>query len=121
MALAESAKVSSMSDGYLFPSLAVDGSGNVGITVTASSASADPSIVLFTHRKTDPSGQLTGPMTLMAGSHVYACNGVNPVGWGDYAASVQDPGDATRLWSVAEYGASATACQWQTRLIQYRP
>ena len=121
MSIAQSAKVSSPTLGYLFPALAVDATGNVGIAATVAGTTRNPSVVLFSHRTTDPVGQLSGPVTATVGIQTYACDGVSPVGWGTYAMGTQDPGDPTKLWAVAEYGGAAIGCQWHTRLIQYQP
>jgi hypothetical protein len=120
MTLANKAKVSSPTLDYTFPVLAVTSSGDVGITASAMSSSTYPEIVLFSHRTTDGANALTGPVIAVAGTQSYACV-KNPVGWGTFAMSVQDPGDPGKIWAVQQYGASATACQWQTRLIQFQP
>ena len=121
MTIADSAKVSSPTLDYLFPSLAVDVNGNVGMVATATSASTDPEIVLFSHRTSDAKSAVTGPLVATPGTNVYACGGANPVGWGDYSTTTRDPVDPTKLWAVEEYAASTTACAWQTRILQFTP
>jgi hypothetical protein len=121
MTLAQSAKVSSANDAYLFPSIAADVSGNVGMVATAASASTYASVVLFGHRATDPLGFVSPPLVAASGTHAFTCNSGNPVGWGTYTHAYQDPADPTRLWAVEEYGASPTDCQWHTRVLQFTP
>ena len=121
MTLAQTGKVASASEDFLFPSLSVDTSGNVGIVATATSLAEDPSIVLFAHHASDPPGVVGARVVAIAGTHSYSCNATDPVGWGDYSTTVRDALDPTALWSVEEYAASGTPCAWQTRLIEFRP
>ncbi len=52
--VSQTAKISSATTSYVFPSLGVDSNGNVGITAAALSATTDPSILLWGHRVSGP-------------------------------------------------------------------
>jgi len=119
--LSQEGKVASASEDYLFPSLSADSSGNVGIVATASSATEDPSVALFAHHAGDAPGSVGPRVVASAGTHAYSCNATDPVGWGDYSTTARDPLDPTALWAVEEYGADATPCVWQTRIVEFRP
>ena len=126
MKLTQKAKVSDASLSLLFPTLAVDDSGNVGIGASGFSKSQAPSVYLFTHLTTDPAGQMNGPFLAHAGSQSYSCDKGRqadhaPVGWGTYSATVQDGSDRMKLWTLQEYGGSATPCVWKTRVIGFQP
>src|SRR5262249_20217923 len=117
-------KVSDPSLSFLFPTLATDGRGNVGIAATGSSSSQYPSVYLFTHLANGPTGKINGPFLAHAGTESYSCDksparGANVVGWGTYSATVQDGSDPMKLWTLQEYGGSATLCAWKTRVVGF--
>jgi hypothetical protein len=127
MAITQKAKVVHPSLGYLFPTLAVDGRGNTGIAASGSSGDKYPSIYLFTHRAGDAAGTIHGPELAYAGTQSYSCTKSPPqllkdnvTGWGTYSATVQDASDANKLWTLQEYGGSATPCVWKTRVIGFQ-
>ncbi|HEY1960704.1 MAG TPA: hypothetical protein VGH28_34065 [Polyangiaceae bacterium] len=121
MSLAQSAKVSSATEGYLFPSLAVDSMGNVAMIATSVGPSTNPSVVAFAHQTTDPSGFVSAPLVVAKGTSPFTCISTNPVGWGTYTNAFQDPSDPTKVWAVEEYSASSTDCQWHTRVVELTP
>jgi hypothetical protein len=118
MTIHQKAKVSHATLGYLFPTLAVDAKGNIGIAATGGSSTTAPSIYLFTHRAGDAPGTINGPLLGHAGTHSYSCK-TDPVGWGTYSATVQDASDATKLWTLQEYAGSETPCVWKTRVLGF--
>jgi hypothetical protein len=118
LTLTQKAKMSNSSLGFLFPSLAVDSSGNVNIVVSGASTSQSASIYGFYHLTTDALGVLHGPNLLRAGTGTYSCAGQTPSNWGTYSFAVQEPTDGTKLWAIQEYSNSATLCNWFTRFIQ---
>lgn len=126
LTLNQKAKVSHPSLALLFPTLATDARGNVGIGVTGSSHAQYPSVYLFTHMASDPTpGKINGPFAAYAGTESYWCDKgparpPNPAGWGTYSATVQDGSDPMKLWTLQEYAGSATPCVWKTRVLGFR-
>ena len=117
--LSQSAKISSASLGYIFPTSAIDNAGNDYICATSSGSAQNASIDCWTHKTTDSAGAINGPTRVITGTQVYAvCGGNNPVGWGTYSKTTYDPLNPTTVWTLQEYGASATACLWQERVAQ---
>lgn len=117
--LSQSAKISNASLGYIFPTSAIDGLGNDYICATSSGSAQNASIDCWTHKTTDSAGVINGPTRIITGTQVYAvCNGASPVGWGTYSRTTYDPLNPNSVWTLQEYGASATACFWQERLAQ---
>lgn len=117
--IVQSAKISSASLGYLFATSAMDALGNDYVCATSSGASQNASIDCWTHKVSDAAGVINGPTRVITGTQVYAvCGGNNPVGWGTYSDLVYDPLNPNSVWTVQEYGASATACFWQERVAQ---
>jgi hypothetical protein len=123
MTLSQKAKVSDSALSLLFPTLAVDGRGNVGIGLTGGSTTQHPSIYLFTHLTSDSQGKVNGPFLAQAGTETYTCGkGPDPktVGWGTYSATVQDGSDPLKIWTLQEYAGSAVPCVWKTRVIGFQ-
>ena len=119
LSVLQQAKLSDRSLGYLFPSLAVDGSNNTLITATACSTTLYCSVVIFYHLTSDGSGVFHGPNLVTSGSANYqVCTTTPHPGWGTYTTTAQDPADTTKLWTFQEYAASATPCRWQTRILE---
>ena len=122
MTIAQKGKISDPTLGYIFPSIAVDQRGNVGIAATGSSASQFASTYLWAHHANDLPGVMHGPVLAKAGTAAYACDGgVSPAapGWGTYAKTVRDPSDGGRLWTAQEYGGSSVGCVWTTSVIAF--
>jgi hypothetical protein len=83
---------------YYYPSIAVNKDNDVMIGFSCSSKSNYVSTCYTTRRSSDPAGQ-TDPVTMIkAGSGVYT----GPR-WGDYSATVVDPLDDTKFWTIQEY------------------
>ena len=117
--ITQSAKISSSSLGYIFPSSAMDAAGNEYICATSAGSAQFASIDCWYRLATDAANIINGPTRVITGTQVYAvCNAVNPAGWGTYSDVVYDPLNPNAVWLDQEYGASATACFWQERLAQ---
>jgi len=108
----------------LFPSIGVDNKGNVGIVAASSSEKDYLSILLWTHRTTDPANTFNPPITVVAGTKPYTCpNRMNlaliasAVGM----LTVRDPLDGSKLWTTHQYSGDATPCVWNSRIIEYQP
>lgn len=118
-AIVQSAKISSSTLGYIFPSSAMDAAGNEYICATSAGSAQFASIDCWNHLATDAAGVINGPIRVITGTQIYAvCAAHNPVGWGTYSDVVYDPQNPNAVWLDQEYGASATACFWQEHLAQ---
>ena len=104
----------------------MDAAGNVGIVAISSTATTDLSILLWTHRKSDPPNTLNGPTTIIAGTKPYTCEPDRAF------ASIANPsGVDTMLWhgsfgrhEVMDHRAlgerDAGRCVWNTRIVEYQ-
>ena len=124
MALTRKVKVAEPALSLLFPTMAVNGSGDIGVGLTGGSDSQWASIYLFTHLNDEPADKMNGPFLAQSGTERYSCDkgpahGAT-VGWGTYSATVQDGSDPMKLWTLQEYAGSATQCAWKTRVIGFR-
>lgn len=119
LTLNQGVKISSTGDDLIFPSLAVDSQGDVAIAATGVSTVQAPSIYEWHHLADDSLGAMHGPNLLRLGNHSYSCK-ANPVGWGTYSATVQDPSNGMNFWTVQEYGNSAAPCNWVTHIVDFQ-
>lgn len=122
--VAQTAKIAGDDVSPLFPSIGVDNKGDVGIVAASSSEKDYLSILLWTHRATDPANTFSAPMTVIAGTKPYTCpNRMNlaliasAVGM----LTVRDPLDGSKLWTTHQYAGDATPCVWNSRIIEYQP
>jgi len=120
----QTAKIANENVNPLFPTIGVDNKGNVGIVAASSSPTTDLSILMWTHRTSDPPNVISGPTTVIAGTKPYTCpNKMNlalissAVG----VLTVRDPRDGSKLWTTHQYSGDATPCVWNSRIIEYQP
>jgi hypothetical protein len=123
--LSQTQKVA-LTDHLLWPSIAVDPSGNVGIIAnTVNSTTKYLSIEAFSHHAADAPGVLSGPTPVIAGTTSYTCSlsTTNPAQTGNPVgvSSFRDPLDPTALWVSQQYANDSGDCHWRTRIIEYRP
>jgi chitodextrinase len=118
-AIIQQAQFADPSYDVLFPSVAVDANGNLGIGFTKTSATEFPSVYVTGRLATDTINTLRTPVLATAGTTGYSCPPTSPVGWGTYSVTVQDPSNPLTLWTYQEYAHSATACQWATRWVAF--
>ncbi len=105
---------------YAFPSIAVNKNDDVLVGFSSFSASEPASARYAFRLATDPANTLQLPSVLKDGEDCYYkdfSSGRNR--WGDYSATVVDPTDDTRMWTVQEYaetsaGAGAYDDRWGT-------
>lgn len=121
--VSQTAKISGSEFNPEFPSVGVDAAGNVGIVAISSTASTDLSILLWSHRRSDPPNTLNGLTTIIAGTQPYTCETdkkfasiANPAG----VDTMLDPLDGTKLWITEQWGNNAARCVWNTRIIEYQ-
>jgi hypothetical protein len=115
----------STADHLLWPTIGVDPSGNVAVfTNMVNATSTYLGIEAWTHAATDPLGALTAvSMPVMSGTVAYNCSGQTTAQTGNPAgvSSVRDPLDPTALWVTEQYSTRSGSCQWNTRVVEYRP
>jgi hypothetical protein len=106
-----------------FAAVGVDSAGNVGIVAISSTATTNLSILLWTHRKSDPPNTFNGPTTVIAGTQPYTCEEnrnfasiANPVG----VQTALDPADGKTLWVSQHWANDAAPCVWNTRIVGYQ-
>jgi len=100
------------------PSLAVDGSGNMAIGYSLSSASIYPAIAYAGRLAGDPLDTLGQGETLLVagtGAQTNNCGGAPCIRWGDYSAMSVDPVDDCTFWYTNEYYI-VSGGNWQTRI-----
>ena len=108
----ESAELGADTYFYLYPAIAVDKDGNVGITCSRSADSEYIGSYFTTRRANDPPG-LSSAGTLQEGLGNYVITfGGTRNRWGDYLGAFLDPADEYSFWMLSEYasGTNAYAC-----------
>ena len=99
-------------------SVAMDGSGNMGMVFSVSSSSVFPGIRYTGRLASDPLGQMSqGETTLMAGSGVQTGTASR---WGDYADISIDPTDDCTFWMTTEYIQTTGGAPWRTRIGSFK-
>jgi hypothetical protein len=87
-----------------FPSIAVDGSGNMGIGFAASASSIFPSAAYTGRLSTEPAGTVQPSEILAAGQDFYVRTfGAGRNRWGDYSGIAIDPTDDMTFCAFNEY------------------
>jgi hypothetical protein len=121
--VSQAAKISGPNVNPEFATTGVDAAGNVGITAVSWTPTTNLSILLWTHRVSDPPNTMNGPTIIIAGTQPYTCepdrtyaNVENPAG----VITAVEPGDGTKLWVSHQWANSAARCVWNTRIIQYQ-
>ena len=120
----QTAKIVNENVNPFFPSIGVDNKGNVGIVAASSSEKDYLSILLWTHRASDPANTFSAPITVVAGTKPYTCpNRVNlaMIASAVGMLTVRDPLDGSKLWTTHQYSNDATPCVWNSRIIEYQP
>ncbi len=95
-------------------SAAMDGTGNLAIGFSASSATINPQIRYAGRQAGDPLNTLgQGERTLHAGTGSQIGTGNR---WGDYSALTIDPVDDTTFWFTSQYYDATSEFNWRTRI-----
>ena len=120
--VSQTAKISDAAANPAFATVGVDAAGNVGVVAASWTPTTDLSLLVWTHRTSDPPNTMSGPNTIIAGTKPYTCtnergfaNIANPVG----VLTALDPADGTKLWTSHQWANSAEPCLWNTRIIEY--
>jgi hypothetical protein len=98
-------------------SVAMDGSGDIALGFSSSSASTHPGIHYTGRLAGDPLGVMTqGEGTIIDGGG--SQNGLLDR-WGDYSSMSIDPSDDCTFWYTNEYIPSNGSFNWQTRIASF--
>lgn len=97
------------------PGLAVDASGDLGLTYMESSATEYASVYVTGRLASDPLNVLEGSVLVQAGNGQLTGNRA-----GDYAGVSLDPSSANTFWGANEYGLSGVAGGWGTAIAQFQ-
>jgi hypothetical protein len=100
-------------------SIAMDGSGDVGLGFSLSSSSINPQI----HYTGRLSGDALGTMPQGEGTIINGTgsqSGQNLSRWGDYSGMTVDPSDDCTFWYTTEYLTATGAFNWHTRIGSFK-
>ena len=98
--------------------IAIDGSGNIGLGFSKSSAVLNPQVQYTARRATDPPGVMRDEQTCSAG----IANGAQTDSagrWGDYSSMSVDPVDQCTFYFTTEYYATSSARNFSTRICSF--
>ncbi len=96
-------------------SVAMDGSGNIGLSYTRSSNSTFPSIYFTGNETTDAAGSLQTESACVDGTGSQL--GSNR--WVDYSSISVDPVDGCTFWLTNEYVQTTGTVAWKTRVCSF--
>jgi len=105
---------------YLYPSMAVDSKGNIGIGCTRTSEKEFPSVCVMTHAAGDPAGTMRAPVVAVKGTTYFRYAGVTAMNFSNYSTTCIDPSDPNLLWTYQGYGNSTIDRQWCTAWAAFR-
>jgi hypothetical protein len=118
LTVVQQGRISDSTRFYFYPSIAVNGSGEVAIGMAGCSASQFPGGYYTGRKASDASGTTQSVSLLKAGEAAYNPGGTGAARWGDYSATVLDPADDRTFWTFQEYSRSSSA--WGTWIGSYR-
>ncbi|MEO7326876.1 MAG: hypothetical protein ABIW82_18795, partial [Dokdonella sp.] len=99
--------------------IAIDGSGNIGVGYSMSSATTHPQIEINGHALGDPAGTLRDETnctnTIANGSQTSTS-----FRWGDYSSMSVDPVDQCTFYFTSEYYPSTASSSWHTRVCSFK-
>ncbi|NUR75368.1 MAG: hypothetical protein HOQ28_03650 [Thermoleophilia bacterium] len=103
------------------PSVAQDGSGDIGLGFSTSSASTHPGIHYTAHLTSDPLGVMgQGEGVLIDGAGSQTSNVRALSRWGDYSDMSVDPTDDCTFWFTSEYIPANGIFNWRTRIGNFK-
>jgi hypothetical protein len=97
-----------------FPSIAIDASGDLGMTYMQSSAGTFISMFATGRNSTDAAGTMETPVLVKGGAAEYNDFTGSPFRAGDYSATGVDPSNPTTFWVANEYATNAASENWGT-------
>jgi len=99
-------------------SIAMDGSGDIGLGFSAASATVFPSIRYTGRLSNDPAGTMPqGEADIVTGTGSQTGGGNR---WGDYTDMTVDPVDDCTFWYVNEYVPITSASGWRARVGAFK-
>ncbi len=119
-ALLQEGFVDSADCDYLYPSIAVDALGNVGIGCTRTSAQDYPSVCVMMHAAGDPAGSMRPPVVAVQGTTAFRYSGVPGMNFSNYSTTCIDPTDDQLLWTYQGYSNSEVDRQWCTAWAAFK-
>jgi hypothetical protein len=105
---------------YLYPSLAVDSHGNLGIGCTRTSEKDFPSVCVMMRSATDPAGTMRPPVVAVKGTTAFRYAGVPAINFSNYSTTCIDPSAGDLLWTYQGYASSAVDRQWCTAWAAFK-
>jgi hypothetical protein len=99
---------------YVFPSIAVDSKGNIGLGCTRTSETEFPSVCVMMHAATDPANTMRTPVVAVPGTTYYRYSGASAVNLSHYSSTCIDPSNPDLLWTYQAYASSTVDKQWCT-------
>jgi hypothetical protein len=105
---------------YLYPSMAVDNRGNIGIGCTRTSEREFPSVCVMMRSVDDPAGSMRPPVVAVRGTTVYKYLGASATNFSNYSTTCIDPSDGELLWTYQGYAASTIDRQWCTAWAAFK-
>ena len=119
-ALVQEGLVDSTDRDLIFPSVAVDRHGNVGIGCTGTSLTEFPSVYVMMHAAGEPANFMSEPMAAVAGTTAYHYAGARAVNLSHYSTTCIDPANPDLLWTCQAYSNSMVDRQWCTAWAAFR-
>ena len=105
---------------FIFPSVAVDEQGNVGIGCTGTSQTEFPSVYVMMRAASDPPGSMREPIPAVRGTTSYHYAGPDAVNISHYSTTCLDPSDPAVIWTCQAFGNSKVDRQWCTAWAAFR-
>jgi hypothetical protein len=105
---------------YLYPSMAVDSKGIIGIGCTRTSEKEFPSVCVMMHAAGDPAGTMRAPVLAVKGTTYYRYPGVTATNFSNYSTTCIDPSAPDLLWTYQGYANSLIDRQWCTAWAAFR-
>jgi len=105
---------------FIFPSVAVDGEGNVGIGCTGTSETEFPSVYVMMRSATDSANTMRRPVAAVPGTTSYHYAGAKAVNFSHYSTTCIDPSSPGLLWTCQAYSDSKEDRQWCTAWAAFR-
>lgn len=97
---------------YLYPSLALDRAGNLGIGCSRVSQTEYPSTYVMMRAATDPPNTMRPPVLVTPGTTAYKWGAAESIAWCHYSSTYIDPSDPDLLWTCQPFSTSSVDKEW---------